>query len=461
MKTLSLVVLLFVSTSLFAIPDDSTRLINTIHLGYSAISLDYSPDGNFLAIAGGKHDIDIFQPTLGVKMKTLKGGHNDDVLSVRFSPDSRLLATGGADHRILIWDVASGSLLREMKGHEGYVRDLDFSPDGFYLASASWDGTAKIWETGTARMVLDLDRHPDDVTSVAYGDEGKHLITACADHNLRVWSTKSGVLLRTLEGHSDGVWDVKWSPVSDVVASGGWDNKIHVWNPHKGVQVRKHDGHSSDVWSVAFSPDGATFATSGGDRTVKLWDLATGRRLMTMAEKAHDSDVEEIDFSPDGTVIASCSRDGILKFWSVPHLEERINSAVNLVMKDWVQKSPFEKTSEYDNRMKKAQKQSMRIKSEMEKELARFFEEQINWEKTITVKNYNADQGYFLIDSPVLGELRLMANSGDAKKIVVNMERVRFRDLKMKVVKGQLVVDNLTAYLKGEKQLDTADLNEE
>lgn len=456
MKILILSALLLIGAALSADPIDSSRLINSIDVGYPAISLDYSPDGNLLAVAGGSRDIDIYQPTLGVKVKTLTDGHDDDILSVRFSPDNRLLATGGADNRILIWDVASGRVIREMKGHTDYVRDLDFTPDGFYLASASWDGTAKIWETGTGRMVMDLDRHPDNVTSVAYGDNGKHLITACGDHNLRVWSTKSGTLLRTLEGHTDEIWDVKWSPISGVVASGGWDNKARVWNAHKGVQVREFPGHITDVWSVAFSPDGAMLGTSGGDRTVKLWDLSTGKRITTLAERAHDSDVEEIDFSPDGKTLATCGRDGMVKFWNVPLLDERINSAVSLAMNDWEKKGRFEKTVEYENRIKKSDKESQRIKEDLEKELALFFEENVNWENTIAIEDYDADGGYFLLKSPVLGQLRLMVDIEDAKKIAENIERVEFRDLKMKVVRGNLVVDKLTAYLKGLNRRFTA-----
>jgi len=449
MKHILFILLMVSGLSLAADPVDSSRLINSIDVGHPLISLDYSPNGNLLAVAGSGNTIDVYQPTLGVKVKTLTGGHKDDVLAVRFSPDNRLLATGGVDKRILIWDIASGTVIREMTGHTDYVRDLDFSPDGFYVASASWDGHAIIWETGTGRQVLDLDRHPDDVTSVAYGNEGKHVITACGDHKLRKWSTKDGTLLRTFEGHKDEIWNVKWSAVSNVVASCGWDNTARIWNAAEGALINTFPGHVTDVWSVSFSSDGTMLGTSGGDRTVKLWDLPTGKQIMTLTEQAHESDVEEIDFSPDGTTLATCGRDGMIKFWRVPVLEERLNSAVNISMEEWARKGKFEKSDEYASRIRKKDKQSNKFRGELEQKLALFFEENVNWNNTITIGEYNADGEYFLLSSPVLGQMRLKVKPDDAQKVAEKMDRIEFRDLDMKVVKGDLVVNKLTAYFKG------------
>lgn len=446
----TLVCLLFTSRQeLLATPPDSSRLITVINVGQPLTAVDYSPDGTFVAVAGSEERIDIYHPVLGTKIKSLNNAHQDDILALRISPDSRLLASGGVDGRILIWDIASGRVIREMVGHKDYVRDLAFSPDGFFLASAGWDRRAVIWETGTARKVADLDDHPDNVTSVSFSPDGKQLITACGDHLLRIFSLEANKVVKTLSGHTDEIWDVKWSPASGVVASGAWDNKARVWNANSGHQIHVLPGHVTDVWSVAFSPDGTMLGSCGGDRTIKLWDLPTGRRIITLAEQAHDSDVEEIDFSPDGSVLASCGRDGMLKFWRVPSLEERLTSSVELAMNDWEQKGTFEKTSDYNKRIQKADKETQRVREALEKELVVFFEQNVNWESTLTISTYDADEEYFLVTSPVLGTLRLFAAPKEAKKIVDNENRIEFRDLEMNVVDGKLQVKQLKAYFRG------------
>ena len=70
-------------------------------------------------------------------------------------------------------------------------------------------------------------------------------------------------------------------------------------------------GHASGVNAVAFSPDGATLATGGQDGSLALWEVATGRRLFTLA--ALPAPVTGIAFSPDGRYLAT-SGDAVRVF---------------------------------------------------------------------------------------------------------------------------------------------------
>jgi WD40 repeat protein len=65
---------------------------------------------------------------------------------VTFSPDGRRLASAGEDWTVKIWDAATGSEIRNLRGHTDRVSGVTFSPDGRRLASASYDKTVKIWE---------------------------------------------------------------------------------------------------------------------------------------------------------------------------------------------------------------------------------------------------------------------------------------------------------------------------
>jgi WD40 repeat protein len=70
----------------------------------------------------------------------------DDLLTISFSPHDDLLIGGTAKGRILIWDVRSGDLLSDKKGHNQAVNDISFSPDGKSFTSSSSDGTVVVWD---------------------------------------------------------------------------------------------------------------------------------------------------------------------------------------------------------------------------------------------------------------------------------------------------------------------------
>jgi WD40 repeat protein len=63
----------------------------------------------------------------GSCLKTL-AGHEREVSAVAVHSGRRLVATGGVDTTVRIWDLASGEPLRKLEGHGGWVRTVAFTP---------------------------------------------------------------------------------------------------------------------------------------------------------------------------------------------------------------------------------------------------------------------------------------------------------------------------------------------
>ena len=82
-----------------------------------------------------------------------------------FSPDGKLVVTASADKTARLWEVASGQVLRELPGHQDWVRHAAFSPDGKLVVTASDDKTARLWDVATGQALRELRGHQGAVVS--------------------------------------------------------------------------------------------------------------------------------------------------------------------------------------------------------------------------------------------------------------------------------------------------------
>jgi len=53
--------------------------------------------------------------------------------------------TGSGDGIIYVYDVLTGKIVTQLKGHNGVIRDLSCHPNEPWIVSTSWDGTLNSW----------------------------------------------------------------------------------------------------------------------------------------------------------------------------------------------------------------------------------------------------------------------------------------------------------------------------
>src|SRR5262249_25377051 len=85
--------------------------------------------------------------------------HDEGVCGVAFSPNGLWLATAGGDKVIRLWDPASGKEIRRLEGCRGFIRKVVFSPDGKLLASAGDDEGACLWDPATGKNLRRIGKH--------------------------------------------------------------------------------------------------------------------------------------------------------------------------------------------------------------------------------------------------------------------------------------------------------------
>ncbi|WP_326742706.1 nSTAND1 domain-containing NTPase [Streptomyces sp. NBC_01768] len=349
-------------------PDAASRLITTQNTPLATrlpgprgavYTVAYSPDGHMLAAGNVNQNLvrlwDVSDPSRPVALgRPVPVDRSvNSILSLEFSPDGQVLAVGGhTSHNgdegsggfVDLWSLTSPShpvLLGRPKSPAiqdwdalGSIESLAFSPDGRTLAAGWHSGLVSLWNVthlddakpAGAPLYLDC---PDVFSHrVAFSPTGHTLATACDDDSgtISLWDTTDpahpvrGRSLKT--GHR--VSSLAFSPDGRTLAVGSTDSKVHLWkvtNPGHPTPLGKPlTGPGQPVMSVAFSPDGHTLAAGSADHTIHLWNVTRpgaigplGRPLTGPGDA-----VTDVVFSPDSRTLAAGNADGNVDLWSLP-----------------------------------------------------------------------------------------------------------------------------------------------
>ena len=103
-----------------------------------------------------------------------------------------------------------------------------------------------------------------------------------------------------------------------------------IWDVASGKKLVTLAGHSGQVNDVAWDPDPDRdrIATASSDTTVRLWNATTG--VPELVLHGHTSPVWHVRFSADGSRLASASLDGSVRVWALD-LDDLIEIATNKV----------------------------------------------------------------------------------------------------------------------------------
>lgn len=278
-------------------------------LGVAAEGLACASKGGYIAIATTRgltlqkgNQIILDQPV----------GH---LYSLDFSPDGHFLAAGGRDGVIRVWDVNRQEVIRTITGPRGTVASLRFSPDGRQLLSGSWDGSVILWSTGTWEKIKTLPGHTDEVYAVAFSPDGSSLASAGWDQTIKVWK---GETSRTFDTNA-GVMAIAFSPDGKYLAAGTYDGTVRIWEAEETGSPRTLSREvPSPVRSLVFSPDGGYLVSGHEEGSLRVLNVPAGR--LTKSASLSGGAVIGLGFDRANRSFVTVSRIGMVSFWreSIP-----------------------------------------------------------------------------------------------------------------------------------------------
>jgi WD40 repeat protein/serine/threonine protein kinase len=274
-------------------------------------ALAFSPDDRVLAVAGDDPVLRLYDVRSGALRNELRG-HTDRIECVAFAPDGRTLITAGRDGAVRLWSplrrqdrVALGTALVA-------AGPLAAAPDGRTLAVACRDGTVKLLDPTSGQVRLTLPGHGGEVQEVVFLDQSKTLLTAGTDRVVRLWDAATGRVRAELPGYQGQADRPALSPDGRWLAWAAPGGVVRLRDLTTGQERTALAGHAGEVECLAFAPDGKTLASAGPDRAVRLWDVATGKARASLPQPGA---VRGLAFAPDGRTLAAATDGAGVVLW--------------------------------------------------------------------------------------------------------------------------------------------------
>ena len=324
-------------------------------------SIDYSPDGKLLAVAG-YHEV-LVHKSDGSGVVARLVGMSERVESVRFSPDGKFLAVAGGKParmgEIQVWDLAERELTLSVPVTYDTLFGASWSPDGTRIAFGCTDNTIRAIDAKTGKQLLYQGSHNDWALETIFSVDGSHVISVSRDRTVKLTKFKTqrfidNVTSITPGALTGGVAAVARHPEIDAILVGGADGTPKIYRVHRITKrvigddanlIKKLSKQQGRVFSVAFSRDGkkaAAVSSFNGTGELRVhsvdFKVELPKELAKIAEKrtAQQNEAEKqrlakyqtentkqlsativnegglftVAFHPDGTTLSVAGADG-------------------------------------------------------------------------------------------------------------------------------------------------------
>ena len=302
-------------------------------------SLDWSPDGRWIALGGGFVDgVMVVDAWTGNRVAAAQ--IPGIVETVRWSPDGTLIASEvvglfGPGYVYIL--TVAGRVQGSWLAHDADYGSLDWSPDGTRIVTSSGHGFT-IWDATTHASIYSVTPGDQSGFSVDWSPDGR-LLAFGLDGGASIYDAATGRMISRTAVQGAGERRVEWSHNSQFLATASLNGCAGVMTASGEWVWSRYLLQSSCPGTIfgrrpAWDPTDSILAIPL-PRGVFLVDAATGDVLRTLAFPVDrygpswgignygvgDSRDADVEWSPQGNVIASTGSmtHPSLRLWGIPH----------------------------------------------------------------------------------------------------------------------------------------------
>ncbi|ETO04585.1 WD-40 repeat protein, partial [Reticulomyxa filosa] len=252
-------------------------------------NIAFSADGRKVVSASDYSGVQIWDVESRKLLQTFER-HINMVFAARFLPDEHTIVSCSRDGTIRLWDVNAGTEIITFKRGLDIVWDVNFSPDGMYIVAdrhskpvlntqfsydgkmivSSTDETIYLWDIESGEILKQFKGHSNSVIRVKFSPDDKFIVSCSRDNTVRIWNIETGMESNILNGHSSDVLDITYFPDDQTIASCSDDTTIRLWNIESGKEIQKLKGHHR-INCIDVSQNGNKIVSAF--RKIEIWGL--------------------------------------------------------------------------------------------------------------------------------------------------------------------------------------------
>lgn len=214
--------------------------------------------------------------------------HTSEINSIDYSPDGQFIASGGADGKLKLWNINSGFCFVTFSEHTSAITAVKFSATKNFVVSASLDGTVRAYDIMRYRNFRTFTlAQAVQFSCVALDHSGEFVAAGGQDlFEIYIWSIKLGNKqpLEILAGHESPVVALEFAPTatSTLLISGSWDKTIKIWDCIETTTDHETIDIMADVTALAIKPNGEEVAVASLSGNIQIFDVRSANQIGTI-----------------------------------------------------------------------------------------------------------------------------------------------------------------------------------